>query len=287
MIKQLWKRTCAFDAEWVPCPDTARRLLGLPSWTPDKEAMEAVWQHYAKEEGERPFLKLALSRVVSIASVLRSVDKEGGISLHLRTSSVDQTPEGRMISTFLEGLAHDRRQLWGFNSSGADLPILVQRAIALGESCPHFCTRPNKPWEGPDYFDSRNSMAHMDMLQLLANYARGAAWPSLNEIAAASGIPGKLDTSGADVADLYLAGDIRTITDYNETDALTTHLLMLRMAHFSARLSDEQYAQEQAAVDALLEREIADGKGHLERFQEAWHGGRGDEDTQAGSEIPF
>ncbi len=30
MIKQFMAKTCAFDAEWVPCGETGRRLLGLP-----------------------------------------------------------------------------------------------------------------------------------------------------------------------------------------------------------------------------------------------------------------
>jgi hypothetical protein len=42
-----------------------------------------------------------------------------------------------------------------------------------------------------------------------------AEWVALDEFAAACGIPGKLDTSRVDIADLYLAGDLRTIAAYN------------------------------------------------------------------------
>lgn len=273
MLKQLWKRTCAFDAEWVACPDSARRLLSLPAETDERTAMEALWRHYAKEEGERPFLKLALSRVVSVAAVMRTVHNDGQIELRLASDAIDYTPEGALIGRFLESVATNRMQLWGFNSSGADLPLLVQRAIALGVSCPAFARRPDKPWEGPDYFDSRNSTAHIDILQAVAGYARGAAWPTLDEFAAACGVPGKLDTSGKNVADLYLAGDVRGIAAYNEADALTTHLLMLRIGHFSGQLSDGEYGRELGAVEELLQREIAAGRAHLRRFWATWRAG--------------
>ena len=287
MIKSLSLRTCAFDAEWVACPDTARRLLDLPPDIPDGDAMEALWHHYATDDDERPFLKLALSMVVSIAAVVRTVNRDGSISLSLVSRALDECSEGEMIGSFLETVAKKRMQLWGFYSGGADVPLLVQRAIALGVPCPTFSKRPPKPWEGPDYFDNRNSTAHMDILHILAGFARGAARPSLDEFAAACGIPGKLDVAGGDVAGLFLDNDIRTIANYNETDALTTHLIMLRIGLHSGHLSADQYRDEVDAVDSLLEQEIAGGKEHLERFQLIWHSWRFPEVIEPGPSLVF
>ena len=72
MIKTFSANTCAFDCEWTPCADTARRLLNLPAACTEREAFDAVWRAYAKEDGERPFLKLCLSKVVTIAAVFRT-----------------------------------------------------------------------------------------------------------------------------------------------------------------------------------------------------------------------
>jgi hypothetical protein len=39
------------------------------------------------------------------------------------------------------------------------------------------------------------------------------------------------------VADLYLDGKVREIVAYNETDAVTTHLVMLRVALQAGKLT--------------------------------------------------
>ncbi len=151
MIRTLSAKTCAFDCEWVPCPDTARRLLALASDTSDREAMEAAWAAYRKPDDDpatRPFLKLVLSKVVSIAAVFRTVEKDGTPHLVLGALSCADCSEGEMIQRFLEKVATDQRQLWGYNSANADLPILVQRAIALGVPCPEFSQRPKQTMGG-------------------------------------------------------------------------------------------------------------------------------------------
>lgn len=279
MLKTFSNNTCAFDAEWVPCPDTARRLLNLPPDTSDRAAMEAIWAHYAAKdadrggrepkEGDRPFLKLVLSKVVSIAAVDRTVDQRGTIHLHLRSLSIADMDEGRMIRRFLEDVARKPYQLWGFSSAAADVPILRQRAIALGVPCPTFNKRPDKPWEGMDYHNTRGSEAHVDILDLVGGF-NSAARPSLHEFAVACGIPGKLDVAGADVAEMYLEGRLQEIVEYNETDAVTTHLLMLRIGLHTGQLAPAEHEREIAAVVRMVEEQVAAGKGQFVRFAEVW-----------------
>jgi 3'-5' exonuclease len=270
MLRTFGDRTCAFDVEWGPCPDTARRLLKLPPETSDADAARAVWRHYAKEGEEQPFLKLALSKVLSIGAILRERTPEGAIRLTLSGRGVDEMDEGELIRRFLEHVAGKQYQLWGFNSSAADLPILRQRAIALGVACPRFAARPAKPWLGMDYFDTRTSDAHMDILQLLAGFNRGAAMPSLDEFCAACGLPGKLDVDGGQVGELFLQGEIRCIVEYNEIDALITHLLALRLALHAGKLAGEQYAAEIQAVRDLVQTQIDLGKAQFIQFAAAW-----------------
>jgi hypothetical protein len=120
-----------------------------------------------------------------------------------------------------------------------------------------------------DYHDARNGEAHKDILQVIGGFS-GAAKPSLHELAAACGLPGKLDVAGDQVADLYLAGDFATILDYNRTDAVTTHLLMLRVAYVSGHLDEAGYAAEVEAVRGLVAREAAKGSAQLAKFAAAW-----------------
>lgn len=272
MIKTLAPKTCAFDCEWVPCAVTARRLLGLPADTDDRTAMESVWSHYreAKDAPEsRPFLKLALSKVVSIAVVMRSVDDAGAVHLHLGARTVAMCPEGELIQRFLEKVATEQYQLWGYNSVSSDLPILLQRAIALGVPCPAFAKRAGRG--GWDYHD-KWSDAHMDILEIIGGYGNGAKKPKLHEFAVACGFPGKLDVDGSEVADLYLAGRIDEIAEYNETDAVTTHLLMLRIGLHTGLLTPERYGVEIAAVEQLVAEQAGKGRVQFGKFAAAWAG---------------
>ena len=272
MLKTFSAKTCAFDCEWVPCPATARRLLNLAPDCTDREAMEAAWARYRKPDDapdSRPFLKLALSKVVSVAAVFRDMDRSGAVGLRLVSGHAGTSGEGELIRRFLEYVAQHKYQLWGFNSAASDLPILKQRAIALGVPCPLFSKRPPKPWEGYDYHDARNSDAHMDILELIGAW-NGAAKPSLHELACACGVPGKLDATGGDVAEMYLNGQIKEIVEYNETDAVTTHLLMLRVALHAGQLAPDAYDREIAEVEQLVGEQIAAGKAAFVRFRAAW-----------------
>ena len=277
MIKEFWGKTCAFDTEWVPCPRSVRRFLDLPADVDDETAFHAIWQHTDPEwrPGQpHPFIKLALSQLVSIVGVVRTVESDGAIRLGLRSQGSHQHDEATMIGDFLEGVAGNGYQLWGYNSAGSDLPILLQRALALGIQCPQFARRPKKPWLGADYFDARNSQAHVDLLDVIRPW-RGRDWPKLTELAAACGIPGKIEIKreriqGENVAQFYLNGDLDLIVAYNEVDALTNHLLMLRVAYFGAFLDERRYEAELNATRDLLEREIDAGKDHLIAYRDRW-----------------
>ena len=156
----------------------------------------------------------------------------------------------------------------GYNSGGADLRILLQRGVALGVQAGDFARRPDKPWEGVDYFIP-NGDWHVDLQEILAGRSRGR--PSLHELAVASGIPGKLDVAGSDVQDLWQAGRIEHIVAYNECDAVTTYLLWLRVAHFAGFFDTDQYAAEQSLVRDLLTREgQRPGREHLQSYLTAW-----------------
>jgi predicted PolB exonuclease-like 3'-5' exonuclease len=270
MIRTLHTKTCAFDCEWVPCAATARRLLGLPADTDERTALEAVWAHYRSADDapeSRPFLKLALSQVVSIAVVMRQVDAAGAVHLNLGVRTLAHSPEGNLIQRFLEKVAAEQYQLWGYNSASADLPILLQRAIALAVLCPTFSKRAGR--NGWDYHN-KWSDAHMDILEIIGGYGSSAKKPKLGEFAVACGFSGKLDVDGAEVADLYLAGHLDEIAEYNETDAVTTHLLMLRVGLHTGLLPPDRYTTEIEAVEQLVAEQAAKGKAQFEKFASAW-----------------
>jgi predicted PolB exonuclease-like 3'-5' exonuclease len=276
MIRNVPQHVWAFDLEWVPDLGSGRRAYDLPPETPEAEVYETMWTHARMSSGgtteqePRPYLKTMLCRVVSVAVVVRKAHEDGRVSLTLMSLPADEPlAEAELIGRFLRGLgeANPRPQLVGFNSREADLPILIQRGIAQGIQATGFCWLPAKPWDGYDYF-SKSSDGHVDLKEVVGGW--GKATPKLHEFACACGIPGKIDTTGENVVDLWLTGDVRRIVEYNEFDALTTYLLWLRTAHFAGYFSDERYEEEQQRVRDLLTRRIRDGQQHLERFVAKW-----------------
>lgn len=272
MFRTIAPTVWAFDCEWVPDADAGRRLLGLDPSTPESDVFDAMWAAAgATGDNPRPFLKLAHCRLASIAVVERRERPDGDVALSLCSLPREEESESAILTACFGGLARRRPQLVGFNSQGADLKLLVQRGLVLGLSAPGLCTRPDRPWEGPDYFHPHNEW-NVDLMRCLGG--RGAACPSLRDLALLAGIPAKLSgngpCSGQNVADHWLAGDRGEIRRYNECDALTTYLLWLRTAHFAGLFTGVEYAVEEGRVEALLERHVEEGAIHLAAFLERW-----------------
>jgi predicted PolB exonuclease-like 3'-5' exonuclease len=279
MLKKIAESVFSFDIEWIPDPKSAEILLKSPrSSGPDEEAgasFEALWADARKAddpEDFQPYLKTILCRIVSISGILRDCPRGGEPVLKLvslPTDPLDNQKSGEkvLLTSFLKSVGRRKPQLVGYNSSQADVPIIIQRSIVHGLPGFGFSDRPAKPWEGVDYFDVRNSDYNIDLAEGLGQFRDR---PSLHQAASLSGIPGKIDVSGDSVAQMWLDNQLPEILAYNEFDAFTTHLLWARMAHFSGLLESRDYEREQELVRNLLETEIANGKEHLVRFVEEW-----------------
>jgi len=279
MLKKLADSVFSFDVEWIPDPKSAEILHDLPSAPgPGEEAahsFEALWAS-ARKEGDapdsQPYLKTILCRIVSLAGILREQAPGGNptlklISLPLDPSDPLKSDEKTILTSFMKSVGRRKPQLVGYNSAQSDVPILVQRAIVHGLPGFGFSDRPAKPWEGVDYFDARNSDYNLDLADAMGQFRDR---PTLHQAATLSGIPGKLEVSGASVSQMWLDGKLAQIVEYNECDAFTTHLLWARIAHFSGLLSTEQYQTEQKLVRDLLEYEISQNRTHLQRFVQEW-----------------
>ena len=287
MFKSVHSGVWAFDAEWVPDADTGRRVYGLGSSTSDADVVEEMfWRGGATEEEPRPYLKTVLCRLVSISAVART-EEDGAVLLQLHslpTVSDHEAPEaaeGEILRRFLEGVGRAKPQMVGYNSWSADFRILVQRSVALGVQAADFAKRPDKPWEGVDYFGGGDW--HIDLIELLAGRGRGR--PSLHEMAAACGIPGKFSGAGDSVLDAWQQGALSGIIAYNEFDALTTYLLWLRVAYFGGFFDATQYEAEQHQVRELLQRE-GGKRSHLHEYLEEWNRVRRSPDT-GGPQLQF
>ena len=270
---QIW----AFDCEWAPDLEAGRRLYHLPGDLPDAEVLRVMWeQGGATPENPQPFLKTVMCRLVSIAAVVRN--EKGDLALWAIPSlsespgkpfvDDDSVDERAILETFLMkfernlGTPGKEPVLVGYNSRNADVRILLQRALVNGMQLRGFAKEATaKQW----------NQAGVDLMDVVGGHGKGHTC-SLNEIAVLCGIPGKLDTTGDDVAGLYYGGRRRKIVEYNVFDALTTYLLWLRVEYFCARLTGTEYDREQDKVRALLAEESAKPHGKfLKMYVEAWN----------------
>ncbi|MCH6255298.1 3'-5' exonuclease [Puniceicoccaceae bacterium K14] len=273
MFKSIAPCLFSFDLEWIPDPLSAKILHGVEigDARSDEEAMKRLWREAgATEELPQPYLKTVLCRIVSVGGIFREVvdgkPKLKLVSLPNDPFDEEKAKEKSILSNLLKAIGTRKPQLVGYNSHNADVPIIVQRAIVNGLLSQGMAERPDKPWEGVDYF-SQSSDYNVDMAPILGKYAMT---PKLHEIATLSGIPGKVDTDGGSVPNLWLQGKLKEIVDYNEFDAMTTHLLWARIAHFGGLLNEVEYALEQESVRELMLSEIANGKSHFARYIEEW-----------------
>lgn len=274
MIPRVQECVWAFDLEWVPDPLSGRLVLDLPDSLSDAEVIQAMWQAGgATAETPRPFLKYAWCRIVSVSALQRRLrDGKPELSLMWLPRSLDDSGENSetaILGKFLSAIGTHQPQLVGFNSRNSDLRIMAQRAVALGLSAEGFCRRPAKPWEGPDYF-ARDNPIHVDLMEILGSWG-GKGMVSLHDMVTISGIPGKFDTGGAQVADLWLNGEWEKIVRYNCFDAISTYLLWLRMAHLAGHFSDVSYEEEQESVRQLLMSLAETEEGaYLEAYFDEW-----------------
>ena len=237
-----------FDLEWVPDAAGAIRLYGLPQDTSERDAMQRLWEEtkgYDPAACPRPFVKYALSRVVSISFLSRRITYVDGVrkvefglhSLPKLPMDVGEVPtEAGIISQFLHWVGIREPQLVGFNSLDSDLQVLIQRSLVNEVRAEAFCKRADAPWRGRDYFDSKNSEWLLDLIQ---RFSHGAMRPRLNELARLSGFPGKIDVNGDQVVDMWLDGRLQEIVEYNQIDTLNTYLLWLRVANFSCKVRED------------------------------------------------
>ena len=254
-----------FDLEWVPDAVAAVRLFDLPEDTSELEAIQWLWEscpQFNAETNPRPFVKYMYSRVISAAFLSRrsyfNQERERAVEFGLHSLpklpfAADHVDEGEIIETILSWIGRKCPHLIGFNSAESDIQVLIQRGIINEIAAPDFCRRPEKPWEGNDYFRKWDNEDHLDLIKLFGG--RRDMMPRLDEFAKLCGFPGKIDVKGDQVIDLWLARDITKIVEYNQVDALNTYLVWLRVAYFAGQLSEEDYLAELEQFREFLDAE--------------------------------
>lgn len=113
-----------------------------------------------------------------------------------------------------------------FNGRGFDLPVMEMCAFRYGIQVPAWFNN-----QGPSYNQARNrfnSNSHFDIMEFLTNSGASRLTGGLDLCSTILGKPGKMDTKGSMVQELWDAGKKEEIDDYCLCDALDTYFSFLR-----------------------------------------------------------
>ena len=251
-----------FDIETVPDVAGARKLWDLDNL--DDEGVAAVMFSKRQQEtgGTSDFLRHHLHRIVAISAVFREGDRINVWSLGDETAS-----EAELIERFFEGIERYTPTLVSWNGSGFDLPVLHYRSLLHGISAPRY-------WDNGDddrafrynNYLSRYHWRHVDVMDVLAGFQPRAFVP-LDQMATLLGFPGKMGVSGADVWSKFLAGELKAIRDYCETDVVNTYLVYCRYQLMRGQLTRDAYDAEIELVRSSLQKLDAD---HWREYLALW-----------------
>lgn len=250
-----------FDIETIPDLDAGRRLYGLDGLS-DEDVAKAMFHMRRQETGGSDFLKLHLHRVVAISAVLRSRD-----TLKVWSLGEPHSDEKELVQRFFDGIDKFSPTLVSWNGGGFDLPVLHYRALLHGIAAPRYWDTgdDDRDFKWNNYL-SRYHARHTDLMDVLSGYQARAVAP-LDEVASMLGFPGKMGMSGAKVWDAFLAGGIRDIRNYCETDVLNTYLVFLRFELVRGRLTPAEYHAECLQLRDYLKSE---NRPHFDEFLTAW-----------------
>jgi len=258
-----------FDIETVVDADAARRVLHLPDLS-DSEARDTLSDYFLeKTDGRNDFPRQPFHQIVAIAygHLIREPGEQGQeLVIRQLASGGDKTSsEKELLAGFLQLIETRAPQLVSFNGRGFDVPVLKYRAMAHGLTCPRWFKEGDK-WNN---YDTRYSPTyHCDLLEVLSDFGASARC-SMDEVAATLNLPGKLDTAGGQVREMFEAGRIEAIRNYCETDVLTTMLIFLRHQLFSGALSTGAYQRASLGIRHYLEGECGE-RPHLNEYLQVW-----------------
>ena len=250
----------SFDIETIPDVDFGRQQMGLDGLS-DEDVATAMYFKRQQAVGH-DFLPLHQHRVVAISVALRTAD-----SFKVWTLGDEDSDEAEIVRRFFDGIARYTPDLVSWNGGGFDLPVLHYRSLKNGIQAPRYWEtgESDRDFKWNNYL-SRYHWRHTDLMDVLANY-NPRANAKLDEIASMLGFPGKLGMDGSKVWDSYLAGGIREIRNYCETDVLNTWLVYLRFEYMRGNLDDKDLEREFALVRSALE---SMNQAHLNDFLAAW-----------------
>ncbi|HJN12808.1 MAG TPA: 3'-5' exonuclease [Pirellulaceae bacterium] len=163
--------------------------------------------------------------------------------------------------------AYHQPTLVTFNGRSFDIPLLELAAFRYGINVGSWLAT-----NGPNYQQPRyryNTSAHFDLYEILTNFGSSRLTGGLNLSASMLGKPGKMDTQGYMVQDMYDQGQLAEINDYCRCDVLDTYFVFLRLVVVMGNLTLDQEQALVATAKTWIEQRAEDSAAYrlyLERW---------------------
>lgn len=222
-----------FDIETIPDVVHGRQLFDLGDLS-DEDAAQAMFALRRAKAGN-DFLPHYLQKIIAISLLLSN-----GSQVTVWSLGDEQSSEKELIQRFFSGLDKHMPTLVSWNGTGFDLPVLHYRALLHGIEAPTYWeTGENQSSFKWNNYINRYHYRHLDLMDVLSGY-QGKAVAPLDHIASLLGFPGKMGMSGDKVFEQFLAGNIKGIRDYCETDVLNTYCVYLRFELLRGNLTQNE-----------------------------------------------
>jgi hypothetical protein len=233
-----------FDIETVADGRLIQRVRypDLSELTPEQAVAKQRADLLEKSGGKSDFIPHTFQLPVSIA-----IAKVAADFALMEVTTLDR-PKFRphvIARKFWKGWhAYGQPTLVTFNGRFFDLPVMELCAYRFGIAVPSWFTT-----SGASYTQPRNRFnlgAHFDVQEFISNFGAMQVNGGLNLCAQLLGKPGKMDTKGSMVQELWEKGDLQRIDDYCMCDALDTYFVFLRTR---VLLGQVDIARERQLVD--------------------------------------
>lgn len=246
----------------LPAASPHDRLLCVDIETvPDRGIMPADW-------GEK-FPKPAWHKVVAIsfveADIVQGEDGERYEVTCCRSGGEANWDEGRLLEAWWSFFANRPSRAVSYNGRAFDFLVLRLRAMMHGVSagCWHRAGTRHE-----NYTARFNPDWHCDLMEVLAEHGAGTRM-SLDDVAHAVGLPGKVGGHGSEVAGMVERGEIEQVRRYCEGDVANLFALYVRWAHMTGKTGRAGHDASVASLVACLEAERT-SRPHLGEFLDRW-----------------
>jgi predicted PolB exonuclease-like 3'-5' exonuclease len=226
--------------------------------TPEQAVTKAQAEARAKSPTGSDFLPVTFQYPVAVC-ILR-VDPSYGIQT-LSCLDAPQFRPARIVQDFWKGAEHYARnsRLVTFNGRGFDLPLLELAAFRFGCAAHDYFQLARKRFDG----------THIDVMDWLTNFGACRLEGGLNLLSKLLGKPGKMETTGNHVYDMFLQQRFQEINDYCMFDTIDTYFVFLRTRVMIGEITLTQEQQLVASAKQWLTAKAAELPA-LQKYLACW-----------------